>query len=333
MHPNVVGLHVHVHVLVSVPTNVVCGTMSPSNQPFVPTNKVIVVSGGGSGIGAALCKAFAAGGASAIIVADIDLSKAQGTCRDVATIFMHASHLTPSKTRMLPKKVDVTSDEQIHRLIEWVEYDVGAIDLFFCNAGIMPHPDNPELNGATAKKGVFATNEEIQQVMDVNFVQLVLVARHLIPRYLQRGKGHFCITASAAGLCPIGSMSYAVSKAAAVQFGNWLSVTYGLRGVGVCLLCPQRTRTDMTRGFTDNKGDWLGQMVEPDDAASCCLDALREGRMFAFPHPEVETYVQRKAADPDRWLLGMRRLNESVTFTAEAASKSKSLQPQHRSKL
>lgn len=293
-----------------------------SNQPFDPRNKVIVVTGGGSGIGAALCRAFAAGGASAIIVADIDHAKAQGTCAAGPTTSSATSQHAQQQPRMLSKKVDVTNDGEIRTLIEWVESDVGPIDLFFCNAGIMPHPDNPELNGETANKGVFATNEQIQQVMDVNFMQLVSVARYLIPRYLQRGKGHFCITASAAGLLPIGSMTYAMSKAAAVQFGNWLSVTYGKRGVGVCLLCPQRTRTDMTKGFTDEKGHWLGQMIEPDEAASCCLDALREGRIFAFPHPEVENYVKRKATDPDRWLLGMRRLNESVTFTSEEAATS-----------
>lgn len=309
--------------------------MSASNQPFDPKNKVIVISGGGSGIGAALCRAFANRGASAIIVADIDNAKAQGTCRDIIAAGPSTSSATSPQLRILPKKVDVTNDGEVRRLIDWVESLIGPIDLFFCNAGIMPHPHNPELNGETANKGVFATNEQIQRVMDVNFMQLVSVARHLIPRYLERGKGYFCITASAAGLLPIGSLSYAMSKAAAVQFGTWLSVTYGKRGVGVCLLCPQRTRTDMTKGFTDEKGHWLGQMIEPDEAASCCLDALREGRIFAFPHPEVENYVKRKATDPDRWLLGMRRLNESVTFTSEeAASEPKSVfKSLQRSKL
>ena len=318
--------------------------MPASNQPFDPTNKIIVVSGGGSGIGAALCRAFASGTgrASTIVVADKSLSKAEGTCRDVvgaagaSTIARgrQSSHTTLAQLQMIPRKVDVTRDDDVRRLIEWVESEVGPIDLFFCNAGIMPHPDNPELNGKTAKKGIFATNEQIQQVMDVNFMQLVSVARYLIPRYIQRGRGHFCITASAAGLLPIGSMSYAMSKAAAVHFGIWLSVTYGQRGVGVCLLCPQRTRTDMTKGFTDEKGHWLGQMIEPYEAASCCLDALREGKIFAFPHPGVENYVKRKATDPDRWLLGMRRLNESVTFTEEAVSgEKKAMKSLHRSKL
>lgn len=319
--------------------------MPASNQPFDPTNKLIVVSGGGSGIGAALCRAFASGTvrASTIVVADKSLSKAEGTCRDVvgasgaSTIVRGRQSSHPSflaQLQMIPRKVDVARDDDVRRLIEWVESEVGPIDLFFCNAGIMPHPDNPELNGETANKGIFATNEQIQQVMDVNFMQLVSVARYLIPRYLQRGRGHFCITASAAGLLPIGSMSYAMSKAAAVHFGIWLSVTYGQRGVGVCLLCPQRTRTDMTKGFTDEKGHWLGQMIEPDKVASCCLDALREGKIFAFPHPEVKNYVERKATDPDRWLLGMRRLNESVTFTEEAVSgEKKSMKSLHRSKL
>ena len=301
-----------------------------SNQPFDPANKVIVVTGGG-GIGAALCRAFAVRHASAIICADIDESKAQETCRDIATNTSNGTiDRLSAACRTFPKKVDVTKDDEIRTLIEWVEANVGPIDLFFGNAGIMPPPDSPELNGATARKGIFATDSDIQRVMDVNFMHLVSAARHLVPRYLKRGGGFFGITASAAGLCPIGAMSYAVSKAAAVQFGHWLSVTYGRRGIGVCLLCPQRTRTDMTKGFTDDRGRWLGRMIDPNVAASCCMDALREGRIYAFPHPEVETYVKRKAMDPDRWLLGMRRLNESVTFTDDD---SESAQFLHRSKL
>lgn len=162
-----------------------------SNQPFDPANKVIVVTGGG-GIGAALCRAFAVRHASAIICADIDESKAQETCRDIATNTSNGTiDRLSAACRTFPKKVDVTKDDEIRTLIEWVEANVGPIDLFFGNAGIMPPPDSPELNGATARKGIFATDSDIQRVMDVNFMHLVSAARHLVPRYLKRGGGFF----------------------------------------------------------------------------------------------------------------------------------------------
>ena len=118
------------------------------------------------------------------------------------------------------------------------------------------------------------------------------------------------ITASAAAICPVGAASYAVSKAAALAFGEWLAIAYGSRGVGVCCVCPQRTRTDMTRGYGGNQDRWLGRMIEPGEVAECCLEALRGGNVHAFPHGEVRSHFRRKAADTDRWVRGMRRVND-----------------------
>mmetsp|Transcript_26567 Transcript_26567/g.57642 ORF Transcript_26567/g.57642 Transcript_26567/m.57642 type:complete len:291 (+) Transcript_26567:137-1009(+) len=289
-----------------------------SNRPFTPANKVIVVTGGAKGIGVALCKAFAEAGAATVVVADINLDQAKHECREYSSTY---------DTRFIARHVNVASDASVAELIQWVETNVGPIDLFACNAGIMPHRSNPEMTGETAASGKFASDAEWKRVIYINTMQLVSVARYLIPRYLSRGRGFFLITASAAGFCPIGSVSYSVSKAAAVNFGEWLSVTYGNRGIDICLLCPQRTKTEMSRGFTGEQGAWLGRMIEPDEVASCCLDALKEGRIHCFPHPEVQTFINRKAENIDRWIRGMRRLNESVTYSEDGQ------QPAHLSKL
>ena len=284
-----------------------------SNKPFNPINKVIVVTGGASGIGAALCLAFAKAKASAIVVADMNVSKAEQTCKQCSSCH---PHLSPPP-RFIPRYVDVSNDNNIKNLINFTETNVGPIDLFVCNAGIMPPKTNPELTGATSKKGHFASNEEWNYIHAVNTMQLVSVARYIIPKYLERNGGHIVITASAAGFCPIGSPSYSVSKAAAINFGEWLSVTYGSRGIGVTLICPQRTRSRMTNGFTGAKGAWLGRMIEAEDVANCCIDALKDGTIYAFPHPEVATFIKRKVTDPDRWIKGMRRANELVSYTEE----------------
>ena len=289
-----------------------------SNQPFDAANKIIVVTGGASGIGAAMCRAFAKARASVIVVADVNTAMAEQTCKECSSCSPNSSF-----SRFMSRYVDVTKDGDIGNLITWTESNVGPIDLFVCNAGVMPPKNNPEMTGTTSKYGQFAPDDEWSHVHRVNAMQLVSVARHIIPQYLKRKRGHIVITASAAGFLPIGSPSYSVSKAAAVNFGEWLSITYGSRGIGVTLLCPQRTRSEMTKGFTGAKGAWLGQLIEAEDVANCCIDALKSGTLYAFPHPEVATYIQRKAKDPDRWIKGMRRLNKSVTYTEESSQLSK----------
>merc|ERR1712151_465795 len=120
---------------------------------------------------------------------------------------------TSSFSRFTSRYVDVANDGDIGNLITWTESNVGPIDLFICNAGVMPSKNNLEVTGATSKYGQFASNDEWNHIYNVNAMQLVSVARHIIPTYLKRKRGHIVITASAAGFLPIGSPSYSVSKA------------------------------------------------------------------------------------------------------------------------
>ena len=113
------------------------------------------------------------------------------------------------------------------------------------------------------------------------------------------------VTASAAGLLTqIGSVTYAVSKAAAVSINEWLSVTYGDLGVGVSCLCPQAVSTPMTASSPDSVASVDG-MLEPEDVAEATVEGLRSGSFLILPHPKVAEYALRKATDRDRWILGM----------------------------
>jgi NAD(P)-dependent dehydrogenase (short-subunit alcohol dehydrogenase family) len=138
----------------------------------------------------------------------------------------------------------------------------------------------------------------------------VYAARHLIPRMAKRGGGYLLNTASAAGLLTqIGSAPYAVTKHAAVAFAEWLAVTHGRDGIKVSVLCPQAVRTAMTAGNPDGVASVDG-MIEPEQVAEVVTQALAEERFLVLPHPEVATYIQRKAGDYDRWIRGMQRLRE-----------------------
>jgi NAD(P)-dependent dehydrogenase (short-subunit alcohol dehydrogenase family) len=148
----------------------------------------------------------------------------------------------------------------------------------------------------------------------------VYAARAVVPGMVERGEGWFVATASAAGLLTnLGNATYSVTKHAAVAFAEWLAVTYGDRGVHVSCLCPMGVRTPMLMDGLD-LGETAakvvaaaGRVLEPAEAAAAVVDALRDGRFLILPHPEVGDFYRNKAADPDRWLAGMRRLQASLT--------------------
>ena len=175
-------------------------------------DKVVVVTGGANGIGRALCKRFAAEGARAVIVADLDGVGG-------------------------PFPVDVSKEADIVRLVRFAEEKYGGIDLFCSNAGIM------------VKGGVEVPDADWERIWAVNVHAHVLAARAVLPGMIARGHGYLLNTASAAGLLTqIGSAPYAVTKHAAVGFAEWLSVTHYDQGIRVSVLCPQGVRTNMLEG-------------------------------------------------------------------------------------
>ena len=251
-------------------------------------NKTVIVTGGGSGIGRALCQAFAAEGAR-VVVSDIDAASTQRVADEVGGLGVAA---------------DVAQEADVQALVDRARETYGQVDLFCCNAGIA-------LEG-----GAEVTDADWKRIMDINFMAHVYAARAVLPEMLERGEGAFLVTSSAAGLLTqIGSAPYAVSKHAAVAFAEWLSVTHGDQGLEVYCLCPQGVRTNMMHQFEDESaiGDYLAQVaIEPEDVAAEVLKAMAEKRFLVLPHPEVLDFFQRKASDYDRWIGGMRRFQAKL---------------------
>ena len=244
--------------------------------------KLIVVTGGASGIGRAMCQRFAAEGARLVVVADLDGAGAA----EVAAGIGGVGH-----------RLDVGVEEDLVALIEDTERRYGAIDLFCSNAGI------------GVGEGLDASDEVWDRIWRVNTLSHVWAARCLVPKMVARGGGYLLSTASAAGLLTqLGSVTYAVTKHAAVALAEWIAITHGRDGIKVSVLCPQAVRTAMTADGPGVAG--VDGMIEPDQAADAVVEALREERFLVLPHPEVAQYMRRKAADYDRWLHGMRRLQE-----------------------
>ena len=245
--------------------------------------KVVAVTGGAKGIGRALARKFAKEGAKHVAVADLDGAGAEAV----------ANELKGSSAR-----VDVSREADIAAFIEATERQHGPIDLFCSNAGI------------GVGRGVETPNEVWQKIWDVNVMAHVYAARHLVPRMIARGGGYLLNTASAAGLLSqIGSAPYAVTKHAAVAFAEWVALTHAHEGIKVSVLCPQAVRTDMIAG---NEGDVasVNGIMEPEQVADAVVAGLAEEKFLILPHAEVAEYMQRKAADRDRWIAGMNRLQQ-----------------------
>ncbi len=252
-------------------------------------DKVAVVTGGANGIGRALARRFAAEGARAVVVVDLDAAAATTVADEIGD-------------RAVALVADVAVEADIVHVVERTEQDLGPVDLFCSNAGI-----------AGVSGGVDVSDEDWQRIWAVNVMAHVYAARALLPSMLARGEGYLLHTASAAGLLSqIGNVSYAVTKHAVVALAEWLSITHGDQGIKVSCLCPQGVRTNMLLNATED--DVAGAVViaqgaiEPEDVAEAVVQGLRDERFLILPHPEVAEYVHRKADDPDRWLAGMRRL-------------------------
>jgi NAD(P)-dependent dehydrogenase (short-subunit alcohol dehydrogenase family) len=245
------------------------------------------VTGGASGIGAALCRHFAAEGAH-VVVADLDGEGAATVAEEIGGLGV---------------RTDVGREEEIQALVARAEEAGGPIDLFFSNAGV------PGPGGGPVEVPVDAW----QPTWEVNVLAHVWAARALLPGMLERGDGYLLNTASAAGLLThVAALPYSVTKHAAVALAEWLSINYRDAGVKVSCLCPQAVRTPMMMATVEDESGASvlasGAMIEPGDVADVVVEAIRDERFLILPHPEVADYMAVKATQPERWLAGMRKL-------------------------
>ena len=261
-------------------------------------DRVVIITGGGSGIGEALVHAAHAAGARHVVVADLDEAAAQSVAAEVGGTGVG---------------IDVRDESAIIAMVEQTEAAHGPIDVFVSNAGYV------------TAAGLEDSNERINHMWDVHVMSHIYAARAVVPSMIARGEGYLLSTASAAGLLTqIGSLAYSVTKGAAVSLAEFLSITHHHQGIRVSVLCPQAVATNIVAnspdlgGVGDTPDDFEGGVASGDgvlssaEVAQACLNAMREERFHVLPHPEVATYVERKATDVDRWLTGMRRFQSAL---------------------
>jgi len=246
----------------------------------------VVVTGGGSGIGAALARRFAAEGAR-VVVNDIDAGAAAAVAASCGAV---------------PVPGDAASEEGVAALIGAARAELGEIDLYCANAGIVrgggPETADPDWDAS----------------WQVNVMAHVRAARLLLGPWLERGSGHLICTVSAAGLLTMpGTAPYSVTKHAALAFAEWLAVTHAHRGLTVQAICPMGVRTPMFEASGPLADKLLGDsVIMPEAVADVVMEAIADARFLILPHPEVAGMYAGRAAEPDRWLVGMNKIQQSL---------------------
>ncbi|MCX2934538.1 SDR family NAD(P)-dependent oxidoreductase [Mycobacterium sp. CVI_P3] len=256
---------------------------------------VAVVTGAGSGIGRSIAVALASAGAK-VVAADIDADSAAETAE---------------MTGGVATTVDAASAEGIAILLDTARRAFGPVDIYVANAGI------------TGQPGLGDDEAAWDRIIDVNLRAHIRAAKAVVPEWLERGSGYFVAVASAAGLLTqLGAAPYSVTKHAAVGFAEWLSITYGDRGIGVSCVCPMGVDTPLLRGMSDSTDEAIrvagaavtsaGAVIGPDDVAALVVQAISDQTFLVLPHPEVLTMYRQKGADYERWIAGMRRYQRTL---------------------
>ncbi len=254
--------------------------------------KNVLITGGASGIGAALARRCAAEGAASIGIADLDLPAAQAFADSLASDGLH---------KTMAFEVDVARAETVGTMVSDFENELGPMDVVCSNAGVFQ------------PAGAADTDLSWDLNWNINVMGHVHVARAVLPGMLRRGGGHLLLTCSGAGLLANLDAPYMVSKHAAVAYAEWLAIQYRGKGIGVSALCPLGVRTPLITRAIEQKTAALagvlagGDLIEPEAVAQCALDGLMDGTFLILPHEAVRTRMMSKALNRDTWIASMQK--------------------------
>jgi len=224
--------------------------------------RVAVITGAGSGIGAASALAMAREGARVVVV-DLNEAGAKSTVEQIEK----------AGGRALAMRADVTLAADNQMIVERALAAWGTLDIFFANAGVPQSPEDVE----QVDEAIF------DRIMAVNVKGVWLGAKYALPVMKQQRRGVFIVNASTAAIRPRpGSQTYAASKGAVVTLTKALALEAAPLGVRVVAIAPVATHTPMLSPFMNEEVDAeaiaryvdtipLGRLNEPEDIAAAVV--------------------------------------------------------------
>lgn len=221
-------------------------------------DKVVLITGGATGIGRATAQAFANAGAK-VVIGDVD-DRAAETVQLITDAGGTATFV----------KTDVTNDDSVKNLVDTAVKEFGTIDIAFNNAGVLP-PTAP-LHEQTV--------EDWNRTLNVDATGVFLAMRHQIPVMLKAGRGSIVNTASVAGVTADPEMTpYVAAKHAVVGLSKGAALDYATKGIRVNALAPGLIRTPMTERWLNDPeiaprvlaDSPIGRAAEPEEVAATVL--------------------------------------------------------------
>ena len=216
-------------------------------------NRVVVITGGGSGIGRASARRLAEEGAR-VVIADVDTAAGKAAADEVGGLFV---------------PVDVTDEEQVERLFTIAVDSFGSLDVAFNNAGISPPDDD----------SVLTTDIETwRHVQEVNLTSVYLCCKHALPHMQRQGRGSIINTASFVAVmgAATSQISYTASKGGVLAMTRELGVQFAREGIRVNALCPGPVNTPLLQELFAKDPERaarrlvhvpMGRFAEPEEIA------------------------------------------------------------------
>jgi NAD(P)-dependent dehydrogenase (short-subunit alcohol dehydrogenase family) len=216
-------------------------------------DRVVVVTGGGSGIGLASARRMAAEGAR-VVVGDVDEAAGAAAAAEVGGLFV---------------PLDVAVDDQVAALFAAAADTYGAVDVAFNNAGISPPEDD----------SLLVTDLDVwRRVQEVNLTSVFLCCRHAIPHMQRQGRGSIINTASFVAVmgAATSQIAYTASKGGVLAMSRELGVQFAREGIRVNALCPGPVNTPLLRELFANDPERaarrlvhvpMGRFAEPEEIA------------------------------------------------------------------
>jgi len=230
--------------------------------------KTVLVTGGGSGIGAGIAEAFAEKGAK-VAITDINLRHAEAEAARIGQGTIAVQH-------------DVSSLDSWQDVKKIVEGQFGAVDVLCNNAGVsLPFKPLDEV-----------TPDEFERVMAVNLRGVYNGCISFIADMKERGSGHIVNTSSANGLLPYGPyVTYCASKFAVTGLSEALRMDLEPSGIGVSILYPGLTRSRMSESqmpdlSNEQRAALSAQMMEPIWLGRAVVRAVENNELHIITHPE-----------------------------------------------
>jgi NAD(P)-dependent dehydrogenase (short-subunit alcohol dehydrogenase family) len=252
------------------------------------SGKVVVITGGGRGIGAATARALVAKGAK-VAIGDVDVDTAQQTADELGA-------------GTLAFALDVTDKGSFEAFLDQVEERVGTLDVLINNAGIMPVANFEEETGAS-----------IARQIDLNLHAVIIGTQLAVQRMRPRGAGHIVNVASAAGKGGFpGVVTYCSTKFGVVGLSDALHQELYGSGVDVSCVMPAIVRTELTDGVKDH---WMIKTSTPEQVADAIVAALKKPRLEVFvprslgPMNRTMALVPRKGQD---WFLRVTKADRLI---------------------